>query len=473
MFFTPWLRGLKFPNRRPRSRRRRRATRDRRAPEICAAERLEDRTLLSHFFDIVEITSLPGSPDNTRAAQISLNNSGEITFAAGPSQQVQLYLFDGSSFTNINALPGAPPDGTDSVINDSGAIAFNCCNSPNVPGGFDGIFLFDGSIFTEITALPGSPGLGLVNRGVDMNNVGQIAWQHQAPFGRPNLDIFVFDSGTFTNISDLPGGPGSGRTPTINDSGQVLFRTNDGADDIFLYDSGTFTNITDLPGGPGSGIALPGSSLNNQGQVAFRGTTPGDHLFFYDGSTFIDIDVVDLPGPPSEFIHTFSLNDLGHLAMATGTDDGDGPGNIVFFDGSDFHTVATGVTNADVLLNNNGQIAFRAGPQVFLATPGGPVNNAPTAADNAVTTSEDTPYTFVAADFNFADVDAGDSLQSVSVVSLPAAGTGTLDLSGTAVIAGQVIAVGDINLGNLTFIPPADASGTPSPASPSRSATEP
>ena len=38
------------------------------------------------------------------------------------------------------------------------------------------------------------------------------------------------------------------------------------------------------------------------------------------------------------------------------------------------------------------------------------VNDAPTAADKTITVTEDTDYTFAAADFGFSDVDAGDTL---------------------------------------------------------------
>jgi len=86
------------------------------------------------------------------------------------------------------------------------------------------------------------------------------------------------------------------------------------------------------------------------------------------------------------------------------------------------------------------------------------VNDPPAAADNTVTTAEDTPHTFSAAEFGFSDVDAGDALASVTIESLP--GAGSLELSGAAVSAGQVIDVADIDAGALTFTPAADAHGT-------------
>ncbi|MET0074000.1 MAG: Ig-like domain-containing protein [Candidatus Thiodiazotropha lotti] len=84
------------------------------------------------------------------------------------------------------------------------------------------------------------------------------------------------------------------------------------------------------------------------------------------------------------------------------------------------------------------------------------VNDTPTAANNTVTTNEDTTYTFTAADFNFSDID-GDSLASVKITSLES--VGALQLSGVDVTLNQVISKADIDAGNLKFIPVADANG--------------
>ncbi len=86
------------------------------------------------------------------------------------------------------------------------------------------------------------------------------------------------------------------------------------------------------------------------------------------------------------------------------------------------------------------------------------VNDLPTSAGGSIATAEDTNKTFAASNFNFADVDSTDTLQSVRIDTLPT--TGTLKLSGVAVTAGDVIAVADI--GNLTYSPPANQSGSTS-----------
>ena len=86
-------------------------------------------------------------------------------------------------------------------------------------------------------------------------------------------------------------------------------------------------------------------------------------------------------------------------------------------------------------------------------------NAAPTASDGKVTTTEDTEYIFSAADFNFSDTDSDDTLESVSIVTLPASGKGTLTLSGTAVSAGDSVSRADIDAGNLKYMPPANDHG--------------
>ena len=101
-------------------------------------------------------------------------------------------------------------------------------------------------------------------------------------------------------------------------------------------------------------------------------------------------------------------------------------------------------------------------------TPGTPVtirltraNVAPTAADGEVVTLRNAAYTFTASDFGFSDVDAehGQSLQSVRIVTLPASGTGTLTLGGTAVTVDQSVAKADIDGGRLKYTPPTGESG--------------
>ena len=85
-----------------------------------------------------------------------------------------------------------------------------------------------------------------------------------------------------------------------------------------------------------------------------------------------------------------------------------------------------------------------------------PVNDAPSGADNTVTTLEDTAYVFATTDFGFTDVDGG-VLTSVDIDSLPV--SGTLTDNGVAVASGQWVSAADIAAGLLRFTPAASANG--------------
>jgi len=87
------------------------------------------------------------------------------------------------------------------------------------------------------------------------------------------------------------------------------------------------------------------------------------------------------------------------------------------------------------------------------------VNDAPAGtSNNTAATNEDVVFTFAAANFGFLDPSDTpvNTFSSVTITTLPVA-DGTLRLSGTPVIAGQVITVATIP--NLTFTPDANLNG--------------
>ncbi|SFJ17310.1 CshA-type fibril repeat-containing protein [Phyllobacterium sp. CL33Tsu] len=88
-----------------------------------------------------------------------------------------------------------------------------------------------------------------------------------------------------------------------------------------------------------------------------------------------------------------------------------------------------------------------------------PVNDAPAGTDHRATISEDTAYTFAAADFGFTDSNdsPANALQAVIITTLPPAAEGTLLLSGVPVTTGQVITLAQIP--DLTFQPAANVAG--------------
>ncbi|WP_394375377.1 retention module-containing protein [Stutzerimonas frequens] len=123
-------------------------------------------------------------------------------------------------------------------------------------------------------------------------------------------------------------------------------------------------------------------------------------------------------------------------------------GSVTFTPDANFN----GVANFSYTVSDGAQSSAAASVTVNVAA----VNHAPTGTDGTVSLVEDGTVQFSAANFGFNDPDAGDSLQAIRIDSLPDAGA--LQLNGTAVTAGQVIAA--IDLDKLTYTPGQDGAGS-------------
>ncbi|WP_407321879.1 DUF4347 domain-containing protein [Dickeya ananatis] len=123
---------------------------------------------------------------------------------------------------------------------------------------------------------------------------------------------------------------------------------------------------------------------------------------------------------------------------------------------------------ASVTLNwtfNDGSLNSTGTNQAVLSIT--PVNDAPVISNTSVskTFNEDSAQTFSAADFGFSDVDSGDTLQSITIVTAPTAGELFIDANSDGVrdsgdtLLGNGAVVSAANIGKLTFRPTANANG--------------
>ena len=264
-----------------------------------------------------------------------------------------------------------------------------------------------GSVGSAVTGTYGTFTLnsnGSYTYTVDTTNSDVIAWQ--------SGDAVLTETFTYT-VSDGNGGTDTA-TITVNASGQNDAPTAN--DDTINVTVGT----------PATGNVITSSDTDPDGDSLTVSAIAGGSVGSAVTGTY----------------GTFTLNSNGSYTYTVDTTNSD----VIAWQSGDAvltetftYTVSDGnggTDTATITVNASGQ------------------NDAPTAADNTVTTNEDTNHTFAASEFNFTDVD-GDSLDHISIETLPS--NGTLLLSGNAVSAGDQISVA--NISNLVFRPVANANG--------------
>ena len=258
------------------------------------------------------------------------------------------------------------------------------------------------------------------------------------------------------NVTDISGATSETYTLATADEGKkIKVKVS------FEDDDGTAEGPLTSDAYPSSGTVTAAPVTNNAPTAANNTVTTAedrpytfeaDDFGFADadtGATLASVKIVTLP-----VLGTLALNgtavSLNDVVPSTDI------GGLTF-------TPAPGGSGGDYAsfmfkVNDGTDFSASANTITFNVTP---ANTAPTAANNTVTTAEDTDYTFSSADFDFTDTDAGDSLASVKIVTLPASGTGTLTLSGTAIGSGALPqTVTAAQLGNLKYSPPANLYGT-------------
>ena len=187
------------------------------------------------------------------------------------------------------------------------------------------------------------------------------------------------------------------------------------------------------------------------GTVSANDRVADDYADFYDGTW---------PTSALGYDESGTLVNIGLLYFWTGMNV-DGTTHATEFMGASSLVRAWNVSASTVGSTNRGSSTTQrivALSPVFQVA-GGTPNTAPTAEDKTVTTGEDRAYAFTADDFGFDDDDAGATLASVTIVTVPAAGT--LALDGTAVMADDVVTAAEIDGDMLTFTPVLNAHGDP------------
>ncbi len=310
-----------------------------------------------------------------------------------------------------------------------------------------------------------------------------------------------FDSAVYTaafnvnSVNDLP--VGGNASVSIN---ELTTRVLQVTDFVFSDVESTQFDSIEIQGAPTNGqLRLNGTNVTagqvisyaqiDSGQLTYTDNQTNDAFTFRisDGSDLSAVDYsfsfvsVNVPDPPTASDFTRTINEDGAYAirfsdLGYGDLDGDGldhltieavsGGGRLTLSGADV-AVGTTVTRAELdagrlvftpTANENG-LAYASFD--FSVSDGGldssvhtavfnvnSVNDLPTSSSVTLSVDELTTRTLWPSDFAFSDVESA-QLDSVRITSVPA--SGSLQLNGTAVAAGDVVTFADLSAGLLTY----------------------
>lgn len=230
----------------------------------------------------------PGSGALIANGNPSMNDSGQVSFAASPSTGVQTILRgDGTTLTTI-ARTGTQrmafaSFGNNTSINDAGEVAFD----GRLGSGARGLFSGAGDattthyLNTADVSVDGNPArFNATEDRPSINNLGDIAFLDEIQ-GTFRQDIFRGQEGSFTTIS-ASNPPSAATPPLLNNGGTVAWQTE------FIDETGFAVRAIVTGDGTGPNTTVVDSSgpfnifhsyaLNNAGAVAFSATMDSDEL---------------------------------------------------------------------------------------------------------------------------------------------------------------------------------------------------
>lgn len=257
--------------------------------------------------------------------------------------------------------------------------------------------------------------------GTDNGGSTAANWQHSAVVG-------TWDSGDATNISYTAAGL-SEMTPYY-----FTFCASKTGSQVWASNVQSFTTVT--PNAPTSS----GASL-----IALEDTVTALAAgnFGYSDPLNVELAAVQITSLPALGTLknggvTVASGDLPLTVLATNI------GNLTYQSASNGN--GTPYTTMWIKVMNAGSL-WSAGATMTLNVTA--VNDAPTSTGGSVNLNGNELRTFLAGDFRFADVDAGDTLGAIQVTLLPE--QGTLKLNGTTITAVPSAIIPLANIGTLTY----------------------
>ncbi|GAC1033511.1 retention module-containing protein [Pseudomonas sp. No.21] len=344
----------------------------------------------------IDAAGTPASSGNLADAHIDSVNAGVANKLSG-----LIYLEAGQTYTFSGS-------GDDSVLVSVGGTTVANATWGGSSGQFSGSYTAQQSGYYTLDIYQhnqSGPGTLDVNVKVGNGPVQDLSSANVQLYAKPS-DL----AGNGLHLSELHGSDGKGY--------YQLYNVNEGDEDSSIPLSRLTASLKDTDGSESLSVGIsqiPEGATLTDGVNSFTATS---------GSTTADISSWNLGNlsitPPANYNGTFDLK-----VTATATEGANGD---------------------------------KASTNLTLPVTVHAVNDAPTSADNTVSTNEDTPRSFTSGDFAFNDVDTGDSLKGIRINSLPS--SGSLSLGNEAVTVGMIITAAQI--ASLVYTPAANANGNSS-----------
>lgn len=275
--------------------------------------------------------------------QPSLNNNGDVTWAASDGNDSEIFLYNNSGIHQIthNSHRDEYPE-----ISDNGSIAWDTILTPKIDPGIDSeihpeigrnyeIFMYNGSTINQVTYSP-----NVLDIAPSINKNGDLAWDMLT-------DIANYVSYKYTNMPIEQLGDKFGGAPAISDNGNIVFVELDhpygGLAGISFFDG---TNIVNY--------GFPGNhpDINANGDIVF--STGGISRYSNSILTGISTDGGDWP----------RINSSGDIVW-------EGGGISLY----DYETnLITNISNKGCYpdINDSGDVIWAYGNDIFLYSDNGP-----------------------------------------------------------------------------------------------------
>lgn len=208
-----------------------------------------------------------------------LNNRGEVAWLqgyGGNPNDMDVYLYTGGSvqpLTNNQSKQGPPR------LNDNGWVTWDGDRRQDWDWETR-VYLYSGTLPAPVIAY--TPGQGCSNP--QINNQGQVAWINNNSNATPYHNIYVWDGHANTKITNLGATDYDGASFCSNNNGQILWNWGDGINNqqLYLYGAGGTKKITD------DGVYHYNYRLADNGWITWlqnQGQMAGDLYAYRNGSS--------------------------------------------------------------------------------------------------------------------------------------------------------------------------------------------